>query len=73
VSRLRAGTCGEPGPGDLHCTEPPLHRYSCYDAGDDSSWNDRSPEGWQQETPHHCTDEGCESTTVGVPGEAGKE
>lgn len=61
MSRLRKGTCAEPGPYATHCTEPPLHRHSCYDAGDDSSWNDRFPEDWQTETPHACEDPGCGS------------
>jgi hypothetical protein len=55
VSDIRAGTCAEPGPYDTHCTEHPRHRYSCYDAGDDSSWNDR-----QDWTHDHagCPDDG---------------
>lgn len=61
MSRVRAGACAEPGPWDYHCTEPPLHRYSCYDAGEDTSWNERSPEDWQTETPHACYDEACDS------------
>jgi hypothetical protein len=40
MSGLRAGTCGDPGPHAAHCTEHPGHRYSCYDAGDDVSFND---------------------------------
>ena len=59
MSTVRPGTCAEPGPGDMHCTEHRLHRYSCYDAGEDSSWNDRSPEDWQTETPHACDDPAC--------------
>lgn len=51
--------CGEQGPYATHCTEPPNHRYSCYDASDDSSWNDRFPEDWQTETPHNCDDPEC--------------
>lgn len=58
MSCLRKGTCGDPGPGDAHCTEPPNHRHSCYDADDDTSWNDRQ---WEDlDLPaHHCTDAAC--------------
>lgn len=59
MSRLRPGTCGEPGPYDAHCTQNPGHHWSCYDAGDDTSWNDRSPEDWQTDAPHACTDLAC--------------
>lgn len=41
MSALRKGTCGEPGPYGAHCTDYPAHRYSCYDAGDDVSFNER--------------------------------
>jgi hypothetical protein len=61
MSRIRPGTCGEPGPYTTHCTEHIGHRYSCYDAGDDSSWNDRSPEDWQTEQPHKCDDPRCDA------------
>lgn len=44
----RYGDCDEPGPGDAHCTNQYLHDYSCYDAGQDVSWNDR------QYFEHHC-------------------
>jgi len=52
-----AERCGEPGPYATHCTEPPLHGFSCYDAGDDSSWNS----GWWDGTdpPHACDDPTC--------------
>lgn len=61
MSGIRPGTCGDPGPGDLHCTDTPGHRYSCYDAGEDVSWNDNqfemgffdSPDGG----PVHVCDE----------------
>ena len=59
MSRIRPGTCAEPGPYDQHCTEDRWHDYSHYDAGEDSSWNDRSPEGWQGETPHACDEATC--------------
>lgn len=51
--------CNEPGPYSAHCTELPLHRWSCYDASEDVSWNDRSPESWQTEAPHLCEDPAC--------------
>lgn len=80
----RKGLCNEPGPYSWHCTEPRLHDYSCYDAQEDTSWNDRSPEDWQLETPHDCEDAACmvqaredrvrlvlaDLRRLGVPGEA---
>lgn len=59
ADRLIADRCNEPGPHSTHCTDHPLHHYSCYDAQDDSSWNDRSPEDWQTEMPHRCGDPTC--------------
>jgi hypothetical protein len=53
VSGIRRGTCGDPGPGESHCTDAPGHRYSCYDAGEDVSFNDR------QDFRHDCTDPTC--------------
>ena len=53
MSDIRQGTCGEPGPGDAHCTDDPLHDYSCYDAGDDVSFNSR--QGFR----HDCKDPKC--------------
>lgn len=67
MSRVRAHTCAEPGPWDYHCTEATGHRYSCYDAGEDTSWNDASPEDWQTETPHVCDDPNCPSSRVSAP------
>lgn len=57
MSRVRPGTCADPGPDDLHCTEPRGHRYSCYDAGEDESWND----GTMADDPrtHLCDDPAC--------------
>ena len=55
MSAIRQFTCGEPGPGDAHCTEPdPAHRYSCYDAGKDVSFN------YRQHFRHDCDDPLCE-------------
>ena len=52
------GACGMPGPYEAHCTDGPGHRYSCYDAGEDVSFNDR------QEWVHRhegCPDDGSRS------------
>lgn len=51
----RSTTCGEPGPYEAHCTDFPGHAYSCYDAGEDVSFNDR-----QDWTHDHtgCPDDG---------------
>ncbi len=53
MSRRRLGACGEPGPYAAHCTEEWDHQYSCYDAGDDVSFNDR------QDFTHDCGDTEC--------------
>lgn len=53
MSRIRPGTCGDPGPYDAHCTDDPGHRYSCYDSGDDVSFNHR------QHFRHDCDDPSC--------------
>lgn len=68
MSRRRPGTCAEPGPRDLHCTDYPGHRHSCYDAGDDVSWNTHSPEDWQTDTPHNCGDPECPDIPIATPG-----
>lgn len=39
--------CAEPGPWATVCTEDAGHRYSHYDSGDDSSWQD----DWRQYGP----------------------
>ena len=54
MSTIRPNTCAEPGPGDAHCTDDVLHRYSCYDAGDDVSFNSR------QDFRHDCADPACD-------------
>ncbi|GEM_PF-6074218 len=56
MSAVRRGTCAEPGPRDLHCTEHPGHRYSHYDAGEDESWTGRGIDPMQ---PHACEDPDC--------------
>lgn len=60
MTAIRPRTCAEPGPYDQHCTEPPLHRYACYDAGADASFV-----GWMMERgelpPHACDDPECEA------------
>lgn len=53
MSRVGISRCGEPGPGDAHCTEDPMHRYSCYDGGEDVSFNSR------QDFRHDCNDPKC--------------
>jgi hypothetical protein len=50
---IRNGQCADPGPGDAHCTEDRIHRFSCYDAGADVSFNDR------HDFTHACTDRAC--------------
>lgn len=55
---VRRGMCGAPGPYEAHCTEPTWHQWSCYDAGEDVSFNDR------QEWVHRhegCPDDGTVS------------
>lgn len=54
MSQIRKGCCAEPGPYESHCTDYPGHRYSCYDAGEDVSFNDR------QDFRHDCDDPGCD-------------
>jgi hypothetical protein len=54
VSAIRPGTCGDPGPGDAHCTDDLGHHYSCYDADDNVAFNAR------QEFTHECRDERCD-------------
>lgn len=41
------GGCAEPGPYGTVCTEDVLHRYSHYDAPDDSSWQN----DWRENGP----------------------
>jgi hypothetical protein len=57
MSAIRTGTCGAAGPYAAHCTEEPGHRYSCYDAGEDVSFN----EGMMRDTGlvHNCDDPNC--------------
>jgi hypothetical protein len=64
---IRTGTCADPGPGDAHCTEELGHRYSCYDAGRDVSWNDGQFDmGFFDGTPHECDEPKCSGRPVGV-------
>lgn len=53
MSAIRKGACGEPGPYSAHCTDDPIHRFSCYDAGEDVSFNSR------QDFVHDCDDPTC--------------
>lgn len=46
--------CNEPGPYEAHCTLEPGHEYSCYDGGEDVSFNHR------QDFRHDCDDPGCD-------------
>lgn len=60
MSGYRASACADPGPGDAHCTEPVYHNYSCYDAGEDISWNEgQFRDGWYDRSPHKCDDPQC--------------
>lgn len=52
MSAVRPGSCGAPGPYAAHCTDDRHHRYSCYDAGEDVSFNSR------QDFRHDCDDPG---------------
>lgn len=59
MSGIRPGTCAAPGPYDQHCTELPDHRWSCYDAGEDASFNAGS---MRDHLPDHdCNDPACEA------------
>lgn len=54
MAEIRPGTCAEPGPYAAHCTDDPGHRWSCYDAGEDVSFNHR------HDFRHDCDDPGCD-------------
>lgn len=58
MSTRREGTCREPGPRGAHCTDHPGHKWSCYDAGDDVSWNDGQWYDFDL-APHACDDPDC--------------
>jgi hypothetical protein len=70
VSTRRQGTCREPGPRGAHCTDYPEHKWSCYDAGEDVSWNDHQ---WYyfDLAPHDCGDLSCPD--LGYRGPEGRE
>lgn len=70
MSAPRDGACREPGPRDAHCTEDRYHRYSCYDAGEDVSWNDGQWYAFDL-APHDCGDPKC--TDLGYRGPAGRQ
>jgi hypothetical protein len=53
MSAIRQYSCGDPGPGDAHCTKDSGHLYSCYDAGEDVSFNHR------HDFRHDCNDPRC--------------
>ena len=61
MSRIRPGACAEPGPYAAHCTDYPMHDYSCYDAGEDVSFNHHRKD-WG--APHSCTDPACDEPTA---------
>lgn len=61
MSTIRKGTCAAPGPYGAHCTDYPGHQYSCYDASDDVSFNDRSRDEWL--SGHQCDDPTCQEPT----------
>jgi hypothetical protein len=56
MSRVRPGTCAEPGPLDTHCQDYPGHPYTCHDGQE--SWAE-----WHFEAhdlpPHECSDPAC--------------
>jgi hypothetical protein len=56
MSAIRRGSCGGPGPGDLHCQDVPGHRYTCHD-GDDC-WAEWHFEAFDL-APHRCDDPLC--------------
>lgn len=62
MSRIRPGTCAAGGPYGAHCSDYPAHRYSCYDAGDDVSFN----AGMMQDADlvHECDDPSCTEGTA---------
>lgn len=53
MGMIRSSACGKPGPYTAHCTSDIAHEFSCYDAGEDVSFNDR------QDFVHGCTDPNC--------------
>lgn len=53
MSTIRKGQCADPGPYGAHCTDDTGHRYSCYDASEDVSFNHR------QDFQHDCDDPSC--------------
>lgn len=53
MGTIREGSCAYPGPYAAHCTDRPGHLYSCYDAGEDVSFNHR------QHFDHSCDDPSC--------------
>lgn len=53
VTAARQHVCDDPGPYEAHCTLGMSHPYSCYDGGEDVSWNHR------QDFKHDCGDPTC--------------
>jgi len=54
----RLHVCDEPGPYEAHCSQPPMHDYSCYDGSKDVSFNGR--QDWEHKHPG-CSDDGLVS------------
>lgn len=59
MSGIRDHSCGAPGPYGSHCTDYPGHEYSCYDAGDDVSFNERAMRD-EGITHGECKEDGCD-------------
>lgn len=70
MSIRRQGACQMPGPRDAHCTDHPMHQWSCYDAGEDVSWNEGQWYDFDL-APHACDDPGCRDQDYRGP--AGRE
>jgi hypothetical protein len=54
-----AGRCANAGPWGFICTEDGGHRYSCYDASLDTSWNSHWPEDMDVPVENHPCDCRC--------------
>lgn len=55
MGRILPWRCNMPGPGDSHCTNDRGHDWSCYDMGEDVSFNDR------HDFRHDCDDPQCDN------------
>ncbi len=70
MSGVRRRTCGEPGPREAHCTLERYHNWSCYDGGEDVSFNDNQWYDFDL-APHRCDDADC--LYLGYRGPVGRE